>query len=125
MIKAGIGAAAAKDVFADLAFGQGPALKALSLSAATVNRKAKQSQTLSTGDSERVIGLAKLVGQVEAMVAESGEPAGFDAPGWLSRWLQDPLPALGGRRPVELIDTNEGQALISTVLSQIQAGAYG
>src|SRR4051794_23042226 len=49
-----------------------------SLSRATVNRKARAKQSLSVVDSERVIGLAKLVGQVQAMVNESGDAAGFD-----------------------------------------------
>jgi uncharacterized protein (DUF2384 family) len=68
--------------------------------------------------------MAKLVGQLEAIVEESGEPEGFDAAAWMSRWLREPVPALGGARPIELMDTMEGQALVSAVLSQIQSGAY-
>ena len=68
MIKHGIRATEAKRIIAELAIGQGAALKALNLSPATVNKKAKQSQTLSPGESERVIGFAKLVGQLEAVV---------------------------------------------------------
>ena len=66
----------------------------------------------------------KLVGQLEAMVEESGDPDSFDAPGWLSRWLREPLPALGGDKPINLLDTMEGQALISRALAQMQSGAY-
>ncbi|SDB72494.1 antitoxin Xre/MbcA/ParS toxin-binding domain-containing protein [Belnapia rosea] len=124
MIKAGLSASEAKRIFADLAIGQGAALKALRLSPATVNKKAKQDGTLSPGESERVLGMAKLVGQLEAMVQASGDPEGFDAPGWMARWLQAPLPALGGRRPMDLMDTMEGQALVSTTLAQMQGGAY-
>lgn len=124
MIKHGIPAVEAKRIFADLAIGQGAALKALNLSPATVNKKAKQDKTLSPEDSERVIGMARLVGQLEAMVEESGDPTGFDATAWMARWLNDPLPALGGTRPIDLMDTMEGQALVSTVLAQLQSGAY-
>lgn len=42
MIKRGVRAAEAKRVFADLSIGQGAALKALNLSVATVNKKAKR-----------------------------------------------------------------------------------
>ena len=73
---------------------------------------------------ERVVGLVKLVGQIEAMVEESGDPEGFDAPEWLSRWLREPLPALGGDRPINLLDTMEGQALVSRALAQMQSGAF-
>jgi putative toxin-antitoxin system antitoxin component (TIGR02293 family) len=124
MIKRGIRAAEAKRIIAELAIGQGAALKALKLSPATVNKKAKQNQALSSGESERVIGFAKLIGQLEAMIEESGNPEGFEAVAWMSRWLNDPNPALGGARPVDLMDTMEGQALVSTTLAQIQSGAY-
>jgi putative toxin-antitoxin system antitoxin component (TIGR02293 family) len=124
MIKKGIRATEAKRIFADLEFGQGAAFKALKLSAATVNKKAKRNQTLSPSESERVIGMAKLVGQLEAMVQESGDAEAFDAAAWMSRWLSEPLPALGGARPIELMDTMEGQALLSTTLFQMQSGAY-
>jgi putative toxin-antitoxin system antitoxin component (TIGR02293 family) len=124
MIKHGIRAIEAKRIIARLAIGQGTALRALKLSPATVNKKAKQDQTLSPGESERVIGLAKLVGQLEAAIQESGNPEGFDAAVWMSRWLNDPVPALGGARPIDLMDTMEGQALVSTTLAQLQSGAY-
>lgn len=124
MIKDGILAIDAKRIFADLAMSQGWALNALNLSAATVNRKAAQNKTLSPADSERVIGMAKLIGQLQAMVEDAGNPAGFEAAGWLSRWIREPLPAFGGMRPVELLDTMEGQALVADALAQTQSGAY-
>jgi putative toxin-antitoxin system antitoxin component (TIGR02293 family) len=124
MIKHGIRATEAKRIIADLALGQGAALKALKLAPATVNKKARQDQTLSPGESERVIGIAKLVGQLEAMIEESGDSAGFDATAWMSRWLNEPLPALGGARPIDFMDTMEGQTLVSNTLAQLQSAAY-
>jgi putative toxin-antitoxin system antitoxin component (TIGR02293 family) len=124
MIRHGVPAVEAKRILADLAIGQGAALKALNLSPATVNKKARQDETLSPEDSERVIGMARLAGQLEAMAQASGDPEGFDPAAWMARWLNDPLPSLGGTRPVELMDTMEGQALVSTVLAQLQSGAY-
>jgi putative toxin-antitoxin system antitoxin component (TIGR02293 family) len=124
MIKRGVRATDAKHVIADLAITQGAALKALNLSQATVNKKAKQGQTLSPDESERVIGLARLVGQLEAIVHGSGNPQGFDATAWMSRWLNEPLAALGGVRPIDLMDTMEGQGVVSTALAQMQSGAY-
>lgn len=125
LIKNGLRATEAKRIIAELSIGQGAALKALNLSPATVNKKAKQDEILSPEESERVIGVAKLVGQVQAMIQDSGDPAGFNAPAWMSRWLNEPLLALGGARPIDLMDTMEGQALVSTVLAQAQSGAYG
>ena len=104
--------------------GQGNGLKALNLSTATVNKKAKNGEALSPGESERVVGFARLVGQLEAMIQESGDPAGFDARAWMARWLTEPLPAFGGARPADFIDTMEGQALVSAALARMQSGAY-
>ena len=124
MIKRGVRATDAKHVIADLAIAQSAALKALNLSQATVNKKAKHGQTLSPDESERIIGLARLVGQLEAIVQESGNAQGFDAMAWMSRWLNEPLAALGGVRPIDLMDTMEGQGVVSTALARVQSGAY-
>ena len=124
MIRQGIPAAMAKRLFADLPIGQGFGLKALNLSTATVNKKVKQGDTLSPEESERVVGFARLVGQVEAMLQDSGAPEGFDARAWLARWLTEPLPAFGGTPPAELMDTMEGQGLVSAALARVQSGAY-
>ena len=53
-----------------------------------------------------------------------GRPEGFDAAGWLAAWLEQPLAALAGRCPSSLMDTPEGQALVSGLLSRLQTGAY-
>ena len=96
----------------------------LGLARATVDRKARDNKTLSTDDSARVLGMARLVGQVEEMVAESGDSTGFDAAAWVAQWLQSPLPALGGKPPAEFMDTADGQALVSTLMARMQTGAY-
>lgn len=96
----------------------------LRLSAATVNRKATRDEVLSTEDSERVVGMAKLIGQVQSMVGQSGNPKEFDAAKWMARWLEEPLPALGGDTPAAYLDTMEGQKLVSNLLAMMQSGAY-
>lgn len=124
MIKGGIPAVQAKRVFSELSIAQGAAFSALNLSAATVNRKAAHDGKLSSDESERVLGMAKLIGQLQTIVAESGDRGGFDAVAWMSRWLQEPLPALGGNRPVDLLDTMEGQALVGGAIAKLQSAAY-
>jgi uncharacterized protein (DUF2384 family) len=73
---------------------------------------------------ERVAALAKMIGQVQTMVAESGNPEGFDAAQWLASWLERSVPALGGRCPGEYMDTAEGRELLSQLLAMSQSGAY-
>jgi putative toxin-antitoxin system antitoxin component (TIGR02293 family) len=96
----------------------------LRLSRATVNRKARDSKPLSQDESERVLGVEYLIGQVENMVKESGAPQGFDAALWVAAWLHAPLPALGNQPPASYMDTVEGQKLVSAILAMAQSGAY-
>ena len=96
----------------------------LGLSRSTVDRKVREDKPLSRDEGERVLGMARLVGQAEAMVAESGDAADFDAPKWLAGWLAQPLPALADRAPGEFMDTAEGQALVAGLLGLMQSGAY-
>jgi putative toxin-antitoxin system antitoxin component (TIGR02293 family) len=124
LLRAGVPARAVKKFVTALHFDQQVMFSALNLKTATVNKKAARDEVLSIEEGERVIGLAKLVGQLEAMLeAASGEP-NFDAETWLSQWLRQPLPALGGTRPIELLDTMEGQGLVARMLAQIESGAY-
>ena len=124
MIRQGVAASEAKRMFSELLIGQGAAFKALNLSTATINKKAKQGETLLPDESERVVGFASLVGQLEVMIQDSGDLADFNAHAWMARWLTEPLPAFGGARPADLVDTMEGQRLVSSALAQIQSGAY-
>lgn len=99
-------------------------LKALDLPVATFNRKVKAKENLSKAESERVVGFARLLGQLESMVEGSGDLAEFDAKTWMSQWLTEPLPALGNVAPIDFMDTMEGQQLISQKLAQVASGAY-
>lgn len=94
------------------------------LARATVDRKIQKRQRLSQEESERILAVVGLIGQVDSIVQESGNPGGFDAPRWTAEWLQRPHPALGGRTPGELLDTADGRALVSDLLAQQQSGAY-
>lgn len=125
LIRRGVPATEAKALLEIEPLGRTAALHALDLPVATFNRKVKAGGTLSQAESERVIGFARLVGQVEAMVEEAGGPQAFDAKAWLAGWLVTPVAALGGAMPLDLLGTMEGQALVSQVLGQMASGAYG
>lgn len=124
MIRNGVPAIEAKRLVQALGVEQKVFYQALGLKTATVNRKITHSEQLASDESERLLGVARLIGQVEAIIAESGDAQSFDAPEWLSRWLREPLPALGGTPPMALLDTMEGQSMVSEALARIQTGAY-
>jgi putative toxin-antitoxin system antitoxin component (TIGR02293 family) len=96
----------------------------LHLARATIDRKIRRKERLTQDESERVLAVARLVGQADSMVQESGRPSGFDPAKWVSAWLQRPHPALGGRAPGELMDTADGRGLVADLLARQQSGAY-
>lgn len=61
---------------------------------------------------------------VARMVQESGSAQAFDAHQWLNKWIAEPLPALGGRYPVDVLAEPGGFELIRTILTRMQSGAY-
>jgi putative toxin-antitoxin system antitoxin component (TIGR02293 family) len=97
----------------------------LNIPRSTIARKESDDKPLSQAQSERLIGVMMLIGQVEAIMADAGdESVEFDAGKWVSEWIEEPLPALGNRTAGEFMDTAEGQQLVSRVLAQSVAGAY-
>ncbi|WP_118182515.1 antitoxin Xre-like helix-turn-helix domain-containing protein [Paraburkholderia phosphatilytica] len=124
LIKNGVRADGLVDLATSMHTTKDQLFRRLGLPRATVDRKARNKQNLSQEQSERVIGLMKLVGQVKTMVEQSGEPEGFDAAQWVGQWLEKPNGALGGIPPAELMDTGEGQEVVSRLLARMQSGAY-
>lgn len=61
---------------------------------------------------------------VQRIVNESGDPVGFDARAWTLEWIHEPVPALGGARPIDYMLTAEGSALVETLVHRMQTGAY-
>jgi len=96
----------------------------LGLHRRAILRKIKQNEHLDANEVERVLGMQRLVGQVQVMVGKSGNTDGFDAAGWIGEWIELPLPALGGQRPAEFLGDGAGRELISQLLRQIQSGAF-
>jgi putative toxin-antitoxin system antitoxin component (TIGR02293 family) len=124
LMTSGVPADEAKQWLEIASLGRNATLKALDLPVATFNRKVKAKARLSPAESERVIGFARLVGQVEAMLEGADVPPAFDARAWLARWLTDPLPAFGNARPIDFMNTMEGQTLVSETLARIESGVY-
>jgi hypothetical protein len=56
--------------------------------------------------------------------AQEDSPLGFDIDLWLQDWLQRPQPALGGRKPAELLSTEAGIASVRRALGSVLSGAY-
>jgi len=91
---------------------------------ATAARKLVKNEKI---DGAAAIALARLLAIAADMVADSTAPQAkktFDTAKWLGQWLDRSQPALGGRKPAELLDTPTGIAMVTKLLGAIRSGAY-
>jgi len=96
----------------------------LGLKLSTINRKLNQKLRLSPDESERLMGLQRLIGEVEAVVRDCGDGQAFAAGRWLASWLQRPNQALGGATPASFLDTAEGREQLGRLIGAQRSGAY-
>lgn len=61
---------------------------------------------------------------VEQMVHRSGQGGDFDSSQWLVDWLDKPLPALGWRKPVQVLLEPGGFEAVRAILARMESGAY-
>ena len=88
------------------------------------HREVLEHKSLPADEASLALGMASLIAQVQTMIEQSGNPEGFDAARWVARWVDRPLPALGGQKPAELMGTPDGRALVHNIVARMQSGAY-
>jgi putative toxin-antitoxin system antitoxin component (TIGR02293 family) len=93
---------------------------------ATAEKKAAAGEKVVGRGGQAAIGMVKLLGIAHEIVARStaAEAKAFDATRWLGQWIERPQPALGGRKPADLLDTPTGVELVARLLGSIESGAY-
>lgn len=93
---------------------------------ATAEKKAAAGELLSGSGGRAALGVVRLLGIARSIVDNSTAPEArdFDSAKWLGRWLERPQPALGGRKPADLIDTPTGLDMVARLLGAIESGAY-
>ncbi len=115
-----------KDLSARLGIPAARLFAMLGVPKATAAKKAAAGEMLSGSAGQAAVGLARLLGLAQAMVADStaADAAGFDSARWLGQWLDRPQPSLGGRRRGDLVDTPTGLDAVSRLLGSIASGSY-
>lgn len=124
LIRAGVPASRIPELVAAMQVSRESLLRILNLSESSTRQRARLGAMLSMEQSERVIGLMQLIGQIAFMVEDAGDSKDFDAARWVGEWLERPVPALGGAKPSDYMDTTTGQRLISNLLVQSQLGVF-
>jgi putative toxin-antitoxin system antitoxin component (TIGR02293 family) len=93
---------------------------------ATAEKKAAAGEKVEGRGGQAAIGMVRLLGIAQEIVANStaAEAKTFDAARWLGQWIERPQPALGGRKPADLLDTPTGLELVARLLGSLESGAY-
>ncbi len=127
VVREGVPASVVETLAGALGLSKEKLYAAVGLARPTVDRKIREGRILNADETERVLGVARLVEEVQRIVGESGDPGAardFDAAAWLGRWLDARNRALDGKRPAELLDTADGRALVGDLIASMQTGAY-
>ena len=122
----GVPGAFLKDLSRRMALPSGRMFSMLGVPKATAEKKAASGEVLSGSGGQAAIGMARLLGVAQGIVANSTAPQaqGFDAAKWLGLWLERPQPALDGHKPADLIDTPTGLDIVGRLLGSLESGAY-
>lgn len=115
-----------KDLAIKLALPSGRLFEVLGVPKATAEKKIARNELLKGAGGSAVLGMMKLLNIAQRIVDKStaeGAP-GFNTAKWLGEWIEQPQPALGGRKPSEFLDTTTGVEAVSKVLNAVESGAY-
>ncbi|WP_226463136.1 antitoxin Xre/MbcA/ParS toxin-binding domain-containing protein [Hydrogenophaga taeniospiralis] len=93
---------------------------------ATAEKKVAAKALIAGAGGQAALGLARLLAIAKGIVENStaAEAKGFDVAKWLGHWIERPQPALGGRKPADLIGTPTGLDMVTRVLGAVESGAY-
>jgi len=93
---------------------------------ATAEKKVAAAEVIKGNGGRAALGMARLLGIAKSIVTNSKAPEAkdFDSAKWLGQWIERPQPALGGRKPADLIDTPTGVEVVARLLGSIESGAY-
>ena len=73
----------------------------------------------------RVMAFLRVAATLRRLLKESGDPeqlTHFDQEAWLSQWMRQALPELGGKSPAEMLRNPEGQRAVEQVLERMRGG---
>ena len=93
---------------------------------ATAEKKVAAKEPIAGAGGQAALGLARLLAIARSIVENStaAQAKDFDVGKWLGQWIERPQPALGGRKPADLIGTPTGLDMVAKVLGAIESGAY-
>jgi putative toxin-antitoxin system antitoxin component (TIGR02293 family) len=121
----GVGGRLLKDMAKKMAIPSSRFFNMIGVPKATAEKKASTNEVIAGAGGQAAIGMVRLLGIAQSIVDSSTADVGdFDVAKWLGQWIERPQPALGGKKPAELLDTPTGIEIVSRVLGAVESGAY-
>jgi type VI secretion system secreted protein Hcp len=98
----------------------------MNLPRATMEKKISDDEVLTGDANRRALNLVRLLAHAHEILKDStsAEAERFDVARWLGRWIETPQPALGGKKPADLLDTETGASMVERTLGAMRSGAY-
>ena len=81
----------------------------------TLTRRLSQGSLLTSAESDRTVRMARLYAHAAEMLGDREKAVG---------WLSTANRALGGERPLDLLDTDTGSRMVEDILGRIAYGVY-
>ncbi|MBC7779933.1 MAG: DUF2384 domain-containing protein [Proteobacteria bacterium] len=93
----------------------------------TFRRKEEAKESLPEVAGHRMMGFLRIFATLQRLIEDGGNEmsADFDLEAWVSQWLGDPLPELGGRSPADMLRNPEGQRAVEELLERMRGGLPG
>jgi putative toxin-antitoxin system antitoxin component (TIGR02293 family) len=98
-----------------LDLGNGALSQKLGIPQRTLTRRLSRRSRLTAAESDRTVRLARVYTNAVEMIGEEKKA---------TEWLRTPNRALGGERPLDLLDTDVGAREVEDVLGRIAYGVY-
>ena len=114
LVRAGLPALVLDETAAVLGIAKSALIKAAGIPVSTAGAQQRSGKPLSAEHSEKILRVLRATRRAEEVFGDKQEGRA---------WLTGDVPALGGRRPLDLLDTQDGYELVMNELERIVFGA--
>ena len=114
LVRAGLAALVLDETAAILGIAKSTLIRAAGIPVSTAGAQQRSGKPRSPEHSEKILRVLRATMRVEEVFGDKQEGRG---------WITDAVPALGGRRPLDLLDTQDGYELVMNELDRIVFGA--
>jgi putative toxin-antitoxin system antitoxin component (TIGR02293 family) len=115
LVRRGLPANSVKELAQRLDLGTTILSQKLGIPQRTLTRRLSHRSRLTAAESDRTVRLARVYASAVEMIGEEEKAAA---------WLQVPNRALGGKRPLDQLDTDVGAREVEDILGRIAYGVY-